>query len=74
MEFNTIALLVIAIMNLGAGLLTWRSHQMTVENKRDIHKIEEATNSMKDALVASTAKASYSEGHEAGRIEFTPSG
>jgi len=41
----------------------------TLRTKKDIAKIEVATNSMKDALVASTAKASHAEGREEGRIE-----
>ena len=36
---------------------------------KDIRKVEIATNSIKDALVAATAKASFSEGVEAGRAE-----
>jgi hypothetical protein len=39
-------------------------------NARNVRKVEIATNSMKDALVASTAKASKAEGHAAGRAEM----
>lgn len=42
---------------------------LVVEAASNIKKIEIATNSMKDALVASTAKASRAEGVEAGRLE-----
>ncbi len=60
-ELNTLVLLSIAIINLGAGFLTWKAH-------RAIMVVERATNSMKDALVAATAKASYAEGHDAAQL------
>ena len=41
---------------------TWRV-------KQNVQKIETATNSMKDALVAATAKASLAEGTAAGLAE-----
>jgi hypothetical protein len=41
---------------------TWRV-------KKDVHTIEKATNSMKDALVAATGKASLAEGTAAGLVE-----
>lgn len=37
--------------------------------KKDVATVEKATNSMKDALVASTAKASHAEGMVEGRAE-----
>lgn len=37
--------------------------------RKDVNTIEKATNSMKDALIASTAKASFSEGREAERTD-----
>lgn len=39
------------------------------EVKENVSTIEKATNSMKDALVASTDAAARSEGREAGRLE-----
>ncbi len=36
---------------------------------RQVHEVHQATNGMKDALVAATAKASLSEGHAAGILE-----
>lgn len=42
---------------------------LTVLAKRDIHKIEVATNSMKDALVEATGKAEHAAGMKAGRAE-----
>ncbi len=64
MNLETLVLLVIALINLGAGYLTFRAHQA-------IMIVEKATNSMKDALVASTAKASYSRGHEDAMVQGT---
>ncbi len=64
MSTDTIVLLAIAMMNLIAGYLTYKAHQA-------ILIVERATNSMKDALVASTARASYSAGHEAASLEGT---
>jgi hypothetical protein len=46
-----------------------RKLDSTISN---VSKIEIATNSMKDALVASTAKASYAEGVAEGRAYFPP--
>ena len=37
------------------------------ETKIDLHKVEVSTNSMKDALIATTAKASLAEGKAIGR-------
>jgi hypothetical protein len=56
MEFHvsidTVILLIVAAMN---AYTAWRTRQ-----------VEKNTNSMKDALVSSTAKASLAEGHAAG--------
>ena len=60
-EGNTWALLLVAGTNFLTAVLVLLA-------KRDIRKIEIATNSMKDALIVSTAKASLAEGKEAGRI------
>jgi hypothetical protein len=62
MDGNTIGLIIIAIINIGTAILTAIAH-------KDIRKIEIATNSMKDALVVSTAKASKAEGKEEQRLE-----
>ncbi len=64
MTVDTAVLLLIAVVNLAAGYLTFRAHQA-------ILVVEKATNSMKDALVASTAKASYSQGHEDAALQGT---
>lgn len=62
MEMNTYALLGIAIMNAITAYMAYRT-------KQQADTIEKATNSMKDALVATTARASLAEGKEQGRIE-----
>lgn len=54
-ELNTIVMLLVAVLN-GITLYFTR-------------RTEKNTNSMKDALVASTAKASLQEGREQGRDE-----
>ena len=59
---QTLLLLTIAVTNLVTGVLVLIA-------KRDINKIEVATNSMKDALVVSTAKASKAEGKAEQRAE-----
>ncbi len=64
MSADTIALVCIALINLAGAYLTYRAHQA-------ILVVERATNSMKDALVASTAKASYAEGHDAAQLAGT---
>jgi hypothetical protein len=46
-----------------------RKLDSTISN---VSKIEIATNSMKDALVASTAKASHAEGVAEGRASLAP--
>jgi hypothetical protein len=62
MDAHTIGLIVLALVQLATAALVWI-------NKHDIRKIEIATNSMKDALVAATAKASHAEGREEQRRE-----
>jgi len=62
MDGNTIGLIIVAIINIGTAILT-------AMNRGDIRKIEIATNSMKEALVVSTAKASKAEGKEEQRLE-----
>lgn len=52
---ETASLLIIALLN---AFTAWMSYK----TKQDMRKVEVATNSMKDALVASTAKASHAEG------------
>lgn len=61
-DTSTVMLLTIAITNLVTAVLVLIA-------KRDINKIERATNSMKDDLVASTARASRAEGKAEQRAE-----
>lgn len=56
-----ILMLAIAALNAFTAYISW-------EAKKDIHKVEVATNSMKDALVRATAKASHAEGMSDQRI------
>lgn len=62
LDLNTIVLLVVALINAYVAIVTHRTgEQMNV--------LEKNTNSIKDALVASTAKASQAEGHAQGLAE-----
>lgn len=68
-DFNALVLLVIAVANALAAYFSWRAHQAMLGVKSDVATIEKATNSMKDALVAATAKSSKAEGVLLGRAE-----
>lgn len=61
-------LLLIAIFNCITAILSWRTHAATKKTQENVQKIETATNSMKDALVKSTAEASHAAGMEEGRV------
>lgn len=75
--------LIIAFGVISANALAWRAAAASQRNgekidttnlkvdasNENIHKIEIATNHMKDALVASTAKASHAEGLAEGKAE-----
>jgi len=56
---NLILIVVVALINLYTAILTRN-------NKDTIAKLELNTNSIKDALVAATAKASNAQGHAEG--------
>ena len=58
---QNITILIIAVLNAVTAYLSWRTHQLTKQ-------VELATNSMKDALVASTGKAAHAAGMEEGRL------
>ncbi len=62
---NTLGWLAITGINLYIAHLSFRTNKAIKLTQENVTKIEVATNSMKDALVASTAKASYAEGHNA---------
>ena len=60
LDYNLVLLLIVAVMN---AYTAWMSR-----------KTEKNTNSMKDALVASTAKASHAEGLAEGKAFEKPKG
>lgn len=62
MNYDLIALLGIAAMNAFTAYLSFKTHSQ-------IRVLEKNTNSIKDALVLSTAKASRSQGNVEGRAE-----
>lgn len=64
-------LLVIAGVNLVTVIIMRDLKSHVVRAAMDILRVEKATNSMKDALVTATAKASLSEGLAQGRAEAT---
>lgn len=57
-------LLGIALLNAITALFTWWNHRAIKNTQEEIHKIEVATNSMKDKLVAATAQASEAKGRD----------
>ncbi len=61
--------LIVAGLNTYTAWIAHRTHEVTtaVAEKVEIIKVE--TNSMKDALVATTDKAARAEGREAGRLQ-----
>ena len=62
MDANTYGLIVVAVVQFATAWLV-------LQAKNDIRKVEIATNSMKDALVLATARASHAEGKEEQRQE-----
>jgi len=52
-----------------AAIKAQQAHTAVVEVKADVHKIEVATNSMKDALVQATGDAKLLEGVAKGRAD-----
>jgi hypothetical protein len=52
-------------------IMVLRTKADVLRTKADVRKIELATNSMKDALVKTTAEAAEFKGAERGRIEQT---
>jgi len=61
-NLNTIMILLVALINLYAAIITKKTYT-------SIDTLEKNTNSIKDALVASTAMASHAEGMVAGKLE-----
>lgn len=66
-DFNQLVLLGIGLVQLGIVYLAYLTHESAKRSEANIQLVEKATNSMKDALVASTAKASFAEGKAAER-------
>jgi len=54
-DINLVIILLIGVANAFTAYMSWQTH-------RNIAILEKNTNSIKDALVASTAKASLAEG------------
>ena len=59
--------LVTPFVVLAGVLVSWDNKRNIRRQAENVEKIEKATNSMKDALVASTAKASHLEGVAEGK-------
>lgn len=70
LDVNTIMLLLIALLNFGGIVMSVLGRKEVLaqvnSQKETINKLELNTNSIKDALVAATAKASYAEGKAIG--------
>lgn len=62
-------LLAIAFFNALTALVGWYTHKAAKATQADVLKIEKATNSMKDALVAATAQASEAKGRDEERAK-----
>jgi hypothetical protein len=65
-DLGQIAQLITALVLAFNCLQTWRNGQRALSISKGINDIKIATDGMKDALVASTAKASFQEGTAAG--------
>lgn len=59
-----LVLLIVAMVNAFTAYIGWRAHQIAQATQADMRKVEIATNSMKDALVAKTAEASEAKGRD----------
>ena len=59
----------IAVMNLVTVIIAWRTKGIAVNTQGSILMLEQNTNSIKDALVAATARGSRAEGLAAGLAE-----
>lgn len=66
---NLFLILGAALVNLATAYMVIQLRKVVVDAAANILKVELATNSMKDALVAATAKASLIEGQVLGRAE-----
>lgn len=75
-DLNTYMLLAIAVFNAIAAYFSWQAKQIVTQAKdvvvatqSVIQVLEKNTNSIKDALVASTDKAARAEGMAEGKIQ-----
>lgn len=66
---ETLFLFGIALLNSFVAIMTYLNRQTAINTYEMARKTELNTNSMKDALVAATAKVSHAEGKEEGLIE-----
>lgn len=64
---NLVLILLASFVNLATAYFVIELRKVVSSAAENILKVEKATNSMKDALVAATAKASLAEGKEQGR-------
>lgn len=69
LDINNVVLLANTLATVVVLVLTYIARRDIATAKEDIRKVEVATNSMKDALVARTADASFAEGSEDARIK-----
>jgi hypothetical protein len=63
---TAIAILLNALATAGSYIQSWRNGKKADSIAMNVGTIEKATNSMKDALVAATAKAALAEGTAVG--------
>jgi hypothetical protein len=75
-SLETIMLALIALLNAYTAWTISRAHAAVLmagdkiaSVAHDVHVVEKATNSMKDALVAATSAAANGAGYERGRLE-----
>lgn len=61
-------LLAIALINAYTAWISRKAHDAAKETQADMRKVEVATNSMKDALVAKTAEAAEAKGRDDQRV------
>jgi hypothetical protein len=69
LDLNTVALLVIAGLNVLTAIVTWRTNLTAKETRQIAQQTEHNTNSLSEQLVAATGKAAYAAGREEMRGE-----
>jgi hypothetical protein len=63
-DINTLAWIMVAVVNLLTAYLAWQASRAAKVTNASMLQVVHATDGMKDALVAATAKASFSAGAE----------